>query len=119
MVNDNPDMGLEYYFRRGNAKDKEVGSLNNGFTSNCGGNQSMRDSCYLQNVSGHFIDFAGKGANCSGCTSKRKQPRLLVADSTRAKYCPDALFAHDSDALRATMSAYSKLLKKPVVRTWK
>ena len=72
----------------------------------------------MQNASGHFIDYEGKGANCTGCSTKCKQPRLLVADSTRAKYCPDSLFEVEGEAFRPTIAAFTKLLKKPIVRIW-
>ena len=77
----------------------QIGNLG-GPNSNCNGNQSLPKSCYMQNVSGHFIDYAGQPANCTGCTTKCKQPRLLVADETRAKYCPDSLFQVEGEAFR-------------------
>jgi hypothetical protein len=96
----------------------QIGNLNGGATSNCNGNQSLPTTCYMQNSSGHFIDYAGKGVNCTGCAIKCKQPRLLVADATRAKYCPDALFVVEAEAFRPTIAAFTKLLKKPIVRVW-
>ena len=47
-----------------------------------------------------------------------RTPRLLVADSTRAKYCPDSLFEVEGEAFRPTIAAFTKLLKKPIVRIW-
>ena len=118
MVNDNPEMGFEYYLTRQNNRDMQIGTLNGGANSNCNGNQSLPDTCYLQNASGHFIDFAGRGANCTGCVTKCKQPRLLVTDAARAKYCPDSLFVVEGEAFRPTIAAFSKLLTKPIVRIW-
>ena len=46
-------------------------------------------------ASGHFIGPTGVGANCTSCPLKCKQPRLLVSDAARAKYCPDSLFTID------------------------
>ena len=95
MVNANPEMGFEYYLTRANNRDLQIGNLNGGADSNCNGNQSLPDSCYMQNASGHFIGPRGDGANCTSCPLKCKQPRLLVSDAARAKYCPDSLFTID------------------------
>lgn len=36
MINDNPEIGgAEFYMRRGNNPNKQIGSLNSGSTSNC------------------------------------------------------------------------------------
>lgn len=95
----------------------QIGTLG-GPNSNCNGNQSLPKSCYMQNASGHLIDYAGQPANCTGCATKCAQPRLLVADETRAKYCPDSLFQVEGEAFRPVIAALTKLLNKPVVRVW-
>jgi hypothetical protein len=119
MVNEN-DFGFEYDLTRQNSHDMQIGSLSDSATSNCNGNQSLPKSCYMQNASGHFIGFTGAGANCTGagCTYKCKQPRLLVSDAAREKYCPDSLFAVEAAPFRATIAALTKLLDKPIVRVW-
>ena len=38
MVNDNPEMGFEYYLTRQNNRDMQIGTLNGGANSNCNGN---------------------------------------------------------------------------------
>ena len=72
------------------------------------GNQSLPRSCYLQNASGHFIGYDGLVPQC-------RQPRLLVTKATRAKYCPDALFAVEGDGFR---QVYSSGVYTYIVVTW-
>ena len=120
MVNANPETigGFEYYLTRANNRDMQIGTLDGSAQSNCNGNQSLPDSCYLQNASGHFIGHTGGGANCTACPFKCKQPRLLVSDAARAKYCPDSLFTVEGEVFLPVIAAFTKLLKKPIVRIW-
>ena len=57
--------GGRYYLTRQNNHDMQIGTVNGGATSNCNGNQSLPDSCYMQNASGHFINPAGQQVNCT------------------------------------------------------
>ena len=41
-----------------------------------------------------------------------------MAASTRAKYCPDELFAVEAEVFRRSIAALTRLLKKPIVRVW-